>query len=143
MRIALLLPIVLILGCGQSQPPDGHPPNPIRASSLIDTYRSFPDQARRLYNGQIVTVRVSRGHYVVAGRELHWYATGDRQLPPAIVFRFHFDLGEIDSELLITGRCRGRDYDNVNRGDNVFFHIDFDNGCSLAEVHGLPGSGGP
>lgn len=133
--------LISTVGCGpRDQAADNTPPNPIRASSLVETYRDFPDRAKGLYTNQVVVVRVLRGHYDVAGaREIHWYTTGNRVKPPAIVFvcRDHQTGDGSQFDLLVAGRCTGRVWDGQDRGGDIKFTVQFHD-CSVTRLAVMP-----
>lgn len=125
MRFAFLTVPLVLIGCSGGSPTVApHAADPIRAAALVDTYRDFPDVAQKLYTSQLVTVRISRGSYRVQAHELHWYVSRDHARPPALICHCPFDPGtDNDSDILVTGRCRGRSWDGTDRGDNTKFFI--------------------
>lgn len=131
--------LAICAGCGPSAPSEpGHPSNPIRAVALVETYRDFPDRAKKLYTHQMVVVRVTKGHYIVAGGEIRWYASGDRSREPSLIIVGRNDPAKLvpdaDSDLLVTGHCGGRSYDGVDRGNDVRFTVRMTD-CTLTAVN--------
>lgn len=127
-KFILAAAVVLVSGCGairQTEPEQ--PPLPLRATSLIETYRDFPDRAKDLYTGKTVVVRVLRGHYAINNRTISWFATGDRSRRPALIVDCRTDprnlITDGNIDLLITGKCVGRVWDGDDRGSNVKFFI--------------------
>lgn len=140
MRKLLLIGLLpLCTSCGPTTPTGpGQPANPIRASALVETYRDFPDRAKSLYTNQSIIVRVTRGHYILGpANELHWYATGNRSRPPALIILCRNAptklVPDADSDLLVAGKCLGRAWDSVDRGNDVKFIVRMTD-CTLTAV---------
>ena len=118
--------------CGCNKPDPNAPPVAVHIESLYRVHRDSPDLAGTAWGGRRVKVVLRSGDYQVSNFDVHWH-NGHPQSAAVVIF--HCGRPNLDNsrEIEITGLCRGRVKDDIERGMGVFWHIAVE-GCSVTPV---------
>lgn len=110
----------IALGCGTSAP-TGKPARQVGWTALVDEYRADPAAADRNYRNNAIQVYLPAKSYRVEPGRISAYF-GLPGTPGALVF--DCTPPETNSApLLVSGLCRGRTNDGVERANKTLFYV--------------------
>lgn len=106
--------------CRTDRPPTE--PITLSAAGLFRTYRDTPDSANKEWRGKRIAVSLSAKDYQIAGTEIHWFDSEPRT-HHTIVFECDHVPPNHTYRIEITGVCRGRHFDGLERRGGIHWCI--------------------